>query len=210
MLLWSNCKKENEIHVKKHITSEQLHSAGAILAVCNDTTAFKSNVDLQPLEYLRGCYFYTALKAVPGLGETAWTGNCQASITDTLITFRFTTYEPYFEELYLREELSFHSVPSGIGIYPISDFENWSQNNSLGYAFCDRRVSDGDVISAVWGVDTTCTSYIEIIRLDLEDMEVEGEFEVHLKMIAQFPIGGINHSERINFFNGRFIAEIEK
>lgn len=203
MLLWSNCKKENEIHEKNYLASEQPPTNLPPLMGCDDTSTFKNILDLQSLEYLRNCYVCTAVKQVPGLGEIQWKANCMVSIVDTTLRFGFYTYEPWFEELLPREELSFVFVPMSIGVQPI---DNWLQNSGHYVRLWD----DGDLISAVWGVDTTCTSYIEIIRLDLEDMEVEGKFEVHLKMIAQFPIGGIYHSERINFFNGRFIAEIEK
>jgi hypothetical protein len=70
-------------------------------------------------------------------------------------------------------------------------------------------LDDGDVGDGSWTTDTTCVSYIEITRLDLADREIEGKFEIHLKMELQ-GTHGILYSERINFLNGRFKAEIEK
>lgn len=202
MLLCNSCKKEYETLEKHALIREQPPTVGAILMGCDDTSAFKSSVDLQPLEYLRNCYECTAIKQVPGLGEIPWKANCMVSIVDTTFRFGFYTYATWFEELLPREELSFVFVPISLGIHPI---DNWLQNSGHYVRLWD----DGDLIGAGWETDTTCTSYIKLTRIDLEDEEIEGEFEIHL--ILKYPdLTGILHSERINFLNGKFIAEIEK
>jgi hypothetical protein len=201
ILLWNNCKKEHEIPEINRPVSEQLLPSGTILTGCDDTTAFKSSVDLQPLEYLKNCYVCTAVKQVPGLGEIPWKSNCYVSVVDNKFRFAFYTYEPWFEELLLREALDFVYIPMNIGVYPV---DNWVQNHG-GYS---RWLADGDVLDAAWETDTSCLSYIEITRFDLEDREIEGNFEIHLKMFWQ---GAFEpYSERINFLNGKFKAEIEK
>lgn len=210
LLVWNACRKEAERLETKPLTHEQLPLPGAILSGCDDTSAFKSNVDLQPLEYLRGCFSCTAIKQVPGLGEIPWVGNCQVYIAwDTVLQFRFLTYEPYFEELLLRENLSFNYVPINSGIHPILSSSQWYQNQSISFGYYARLLDDGDVGDGSWTTDTTCVSYIEITRLDLADREIEGKFEIHLKMESQ-GTHGILYSERINFLNGRFKAEIVK
>lgn len=209
MLSWSNCKKEHEIIPEKNKKySEQLPLPGAILSGCDDTTAFKSSVDLQPLEYLRDCNVCTAVKQVPGLGEIPWVGNSLVfSPWGTTMEIRFTTYEPYFEELLLREEIAFSSVPVDTGTFTILDNFQWQQNQSLSFGSYSRSLDDGDVADGFWMADTTCTNYIEITRLDLADREIEGRFEIHLKMKTQ-GTHGILYSERINFLNGKFKAQI--
>lgn len=200
ILLWGSCKKELEFPEKNRPIGEQLPKAGAILSTCDDTTAFKSSVDLQPLEYLRNCYVCTAVKQVPGLGEMPWKANCYVSVVDTTFRFAFYTYESWFEELLLREALDFVYIPMNIGVYPV---DNWVQNHG-GYS---RWLGDGDLLDAAWETDTTCTSYIEITRFDLEDKEIEGNLEIHLKMLWQSMLV-YSYSERINFLNGKFKAEI--
>ncbi len=202
MLLWSNCKKEYAIPEKNYLASEQPPTNLPLPLGCDDTSAFKNILDLQPFEYLRNCYLCTAVKQVPGLGEIPWKANCMVSIVDTTFRLGFYTYEPWFGELLPREELSFVFVPMSIGVQPI---DNWLQNSGHYIRLWD----DGDLIGAGWETDTTCTSYIELTRIDLEDAEIEGEFEIHL--ILKYPdLTGILHSERINFLNGKFVAEIEK
>lgn len=210
VLSWSNCKKEHEIIPEKNQKhSEPLPLPEAILSGCDDTTAFKSSVDLEPLEYLKNCFVCTAVKEVPGLGEISWTGNCEIYIADTVLALRFRSYEPFFEELLPREYLSFDYVPIAKGTYPVSASYQWHLNNSLTFGYYTRLLDDGDVPDGSWTTDTTCVNYIEITRLDLEDREIEGTFEMHLKMNSQ-GTHGILYSERINFINGRFKAEIEK
>jgi hypothetical protein len=201
LLVWGSCKKEHEILEKNRPASEQLHTAEAFLLGCDDTTTFKSSVDLQPLEYLRNCYVCTAIKQVPGLGEIPWKANCMVNIVDTMFRFGFYTYEPWFEELLPREELSFVYMPMSIGVHPV---DNWLQNSGH-YV---RLWGDGDLVGAGWETDTICVSYIKLTRIDLDNEEIEGEFEIHLKL--KYPdLTGILHSERINFINGKFTAEIE-
>ncbi|MCC7466337.1 MAG: hypothetical protein IT261_08720 [Saprospiraceae bacterium] len=176
---------------------------------CDDTSSFKSNADLQPLAYLQNCYSCEVNKEVPGLGEIQWTGNCEVYIADSTLIFRFNTYQPYFEELLLRETLEFGYIPLHIGIFPIFDYIDWAQDPEKSFGSYSRSWDDGDVSDGLWGTDTHCTNYIEITRLDLEDWEVDGRFEIHLKMKEQ-GTNGILYSERINFLNGKFKAEIEK
>lgn len=208
LTLYNSCRKDivQQMHPEKiPLTNEQL----TILAECDDTTAFKSNVDLQPLEYLKNCYSCSAIKQVPGLGEISWVGNCQVRIVwDTVLVFSFTTYQPYFEELWRREELFFHITPVDIGAFAIFDNSQWQQNQSLSYGSYNRSTADGDVFDGSWGADSLCNNFFEITRLNLEDKEVEGKFELHLKMKAQ-GTNGVLYSERINFLNGIFKAEIE-
>jgi len=210
ILFWISCKKEHEIPKINPPASELLPLTGTILTGCDDTTAFKSSVDLQPLDFLKSCYLCTAIKQVPGLGEIPWVGNCYVRATeDTVLHFEFLTYEPYFEELLLREIIIFSEVPINIGFHQILNHATWAADPSKSYGGYARLLDDGDVLDAYWGTDTTCVSYIEITRLDLEDREVEGKFEIHLKMVSQGK-HGILYSERINFLNGRFKAEIKK
>lgn len=82
------------------------------------------------------------------------------------------------------------------------------QNPEKSFGVYAKSLDDGDVADGLWGTDTLCTSYIEITRLDLEDREVEGRFEIHLIMKAQ-GTSGILYSERVNFLNGKFKSDIK-
>lgn len=209
MLLCNSCKKEYETLEKHALIREQPPTVGAILMGCDDTSAFKSSVDLQPLDYLKNCHSCTAIKQVPGLGEIPWVGNCEIYIAENTLQFKFKSFESYFEELLLREDLFLGYVPISPGIHQMYDYESWVADPSKSFGGYGRLLDDGDVGDGYWDVDTTCTNYIEITRLDLEEREIEGKFEIHLKMKSQ-GTHGILYSERINFLNGRFNAEIEK
>jgi hypothetical protein len=209
LLTCNSCKKEHEMPERHHSANKQRATEVEVLSGCDDTTAFKSSVDLEPLEYLKNCYVCTVEKEVPGLGEISWTGNCEVYIADSTLQIRFRSYEPYFEELLPREVLSFNYVPINIGFHQILDYTNWAADPSKSFGGYGRLLDDGDVADGYWEADTTCVNYIEITRLDLEDREIEGKFEIHLKMKSQ-GTHGILYSERINFLNGRFKAEIEK
>lgn len=210
MILLNSCRKD--VGFRQTIplnTNSKNMVIGTDLTGCDDTSAFKSNVDLQPLAFLQNCYSCVTVKAVPGLGEIPWTGNCEVYIADSTLQFRFMTYYPYFQELLLREYLAFNYIPMNVGVYPVFDYVNWAQDPEKSFGSYSRSWDDGDVSDGFWGTDTHCTNYIEITRLDLEDWEVEGRFEIHLKMKEQ-GTNGILYSERINFLNGKFKAEIEK
>lgn len=175
---------------------------------CDDSTAFQSPVDLLPLEYLKGCYAYTAIKQVPGLGEAPWVGNCEVYVADSTLQLRFKTYKVYFGEFLPQEILTFDYIAPNVGIHPVYRYDDWAQDPDKGFGAYSRLLDDGDVADGFWETDTTCTNYIEITRLDWATEEVEGKFELHLKMTTQ-GTHGILYSERINFLTGRFQAEIE-
>lgn len=211
LLITNGCAKDGEHEIvvaKKTGLFEKTEKTEMVMTACDDTTAFKSTVDLESLAILQGCYSCASIKTVPGLGEIPWYGNCEVYIVyDTLLEFRFMTYELYFEEYLKREELSFSYVPLQKGLYAVFDNEQWQQNMGLSFGSYGRSLDDGDVADGFWGVDTTCSNFIEITRLDLGDKEIEGKFEIHLKMKSQ-GTHGILYSERINFGNGKFKARI--
>jgi hypothetical protein len=207
LLLWSACRNDDEWPIKP-LANEQVAATELNLMGCDDTSAFKSIVDLQPLVYLQNCYSCTAIKQVPGLGEIPWEGNCGAAIIwDTVLLFGFGTKELHFGQFLDRERGLISTVPISVGTYQVFDGADWAVDPSKSFASYSRVLDDGDVGDGHWGVDTSCTNYIEITRLDLEDKEIEGRFELHLKMKTQGS-HGILYSERINFLNGRFRAEI--
>lgn len=210
LVLLNGCRKDAGPRqaIPNHVNQATIISGTGITG-CDDTSAFKSNVDLQPLAYLQNCYSCTAVKEVPGLGEIPWTGNCEVYIADSTLQFRFNTYQPYFDEFLLRESLSFNYIPLHVGVRPVFDYVNWAQDPEKSFGSYSRSLDDGDVSDGLWGTDTNCISYIEITRLDLKDWEVEGRFEIHLIMKEQ-GTNGILYSERINFLHGKFKAEIEK
>ncbi len=209
LLIWNGCRKD--IGAEQAILAPANPAttlAGDDVNICDDTAAFKSMVDLQPLAHLQSCYSCAAVKKVLGLGEIPWKGNCEVYIADSTLQLRFMTYYPYFDELLLREYLAVSYIPLHIGIYPIFNHTDWLQDPEKSFGTYSRMLDDGDVSDGFWGTDTNCSSYLEITRLDLEDREVEGRFEIHLKLKTQ-GTAGILYSERINFLNGRFKADIE-
>ncbi|MBN8678451.1 MAG: hypothetical protein J0M29_09515 [Chitinophagales bacterium] len=210
LILLNGCQKDAGFRQAILLNTNSTNMViGTDLTGCDDTSAFKSDVDLQPLAFLQSCYSCNAVKEVPGLGEIPWTGNCEVYFADSTLAFRFNTYQPYFQEFLLRETLAFNYIPNSIGIHPVFNWVDWAQDPEKSFGSYARSWDDGDVSDGLWGTDTHCTNYIEITRLDLEDWEVEGRFEIHLKMKEQ-GTNGILYSERINFLNGKFKAEIEK
>lgn len=103
LILITGCRKdiglEKSIPLNAHST---IHEETSPFMGCGDTSAFKNIIDLQPLAYLKNCYSCTAIKEVPGLGEVSWTGNCEVYMADSLLEFRFSTYQPFFNELLFR------------------------------------------------------------------------------------------------------------
>jgi hypothetical protein len=168
--------------------------------ICDDTSAFKSSADLEPLAYVKDLFLCHATKEVPGLGSIPWTANTRSQIDNGKLTINFHTGLPYFDFILLREILGITKVPMELGIHPLSS----GINIQGGYA---RLGSDGDVGDGAWVADGLCASYLEIEQIDLECREVRGNFEIHLIMIepGQF---GIDYSERINFLDGKFETRI--
>ncbi len=98
-------------------------------------------------------------------------------------------------------------VPASVGYHPVYDSYHYQQNPGTTFGFYSRLLDDGDVLDGAWDIDTSCLNFIEIKQLDLDCMEVRGDFELHLKMVQQGQIG-ILYSERINFVNGKLEARI--
>jgi hypothetical protein len=181
------CEKEKQSYFEPERTSQALPS-------CDDTSDFKSTLDLEPLDHIEDCYLASATKAVPGLDSVVWTLNNHATIGLGMGLNLYTSIvSGWFNYLYLREEITM-GVPISVGLHPLS---------SASYI---RYLDDGDVFDAEWILDTNCSSYVEITQLDLECREVRGNFELHFILKEQSSF--FQYSERVNFLNGKFEARI--
>jgi hypothetical protein len=207
----SRCTKEEaneESSSNNFFITEDTAIAESMLTVCDDTSAFKSSLDLVPLTYLRNCNTATAVKEVPGLGEIDWVGNSRGFLSnDNSLHIRAMAYKfisGYFLE---RESATFSNIPLQEGMHEVFHYFQWQQNQSLAHGSYARSLAGGDVLDGFWHMDTLCNNYIEITRLDLESREVEGRFEMHLKMADQ-STNGFLYSDRIVFKNGKFKASI--
>jgi hypothetical protein len=204
-----NCQKEEQHSLESEVllNSNPDIQPAIIPLVCDDVTAFKSSVDLEPLVFLQDCFSCTATKEVPGLGSISWVSNGIVRSLDDKLYLNFQKSEQNFELLFRRETLNLNDVPMSIGTYVVHDNFFWQQNMEGPHGGYYRLLDDGDVLDAGWSIDTTCLSFIEITQLDLECKEVRGKFEVHLQMVQQGQAGTL-YSERINFLNGEFYARI--
>lgn len=164
---------------------------------------FTTLVDLELLAFLPDSFLCTATKEVPGLGSVSWTANCFAAIRDNKFGVGFVTYEDTVD-LYARERLTISNIPPQKGFYLMKPYPPVE-----GSAFADysRWHSDGDVLNALWEIDTDKNNYIEIDELNTETRRVSGKFDVHFKMTVQGSWGYV-HSERINFKSGNFKAKL--
>lgn len=143
----------------------------------------------------------TATKEVLGLGEVGWVANCLPGTWADKITIGFITYEDT-TDLYIRERLIFSYIPIAVGSYSINPVD--TNNPRCSYS---RSLSDGDVLNALWEIDTEENNYIEITKLDSNTHLVSGKFDVYFKIKVQGSFGYV-HSERINFKSGSFTAKI--
>lgn len=189
------CKKEVEGIGPPTSNSTKPQEEAQLVAICDDTSAFKTDWDFQPLTYVEDCFLCRATKEVPGLDSASWTMNSRAEIGNT-IGLVFETYTPFGQALYLRETVSF-AVPPVVGFHSVGE----------NYASYIRTISDGDVIDAIWDIDTNCANIVEITQIDFECEEVRGKFDLHF--ILSDPKSGIPHSDRINFTNGKFEARFK-
>jgi hypothetical protein len=208
-LIIYSCAEQDDSYIMSQVETIQTPKAELSLVLyCDDTTSFKSQADLVPLNYWQDCFLTKATKEVPGLGIVPWIANARVWIYDGKINLGFNTFVPFFEEVYQRENLSIARVPLAVGIYPIYDNYRFQQNpeSTIPGAYT-RLGSDGDVLDGIWDIDTLCTNFVEISQLDLEDREVRGNFEMHLIMRQQGQFG-VLYSERLRFLNGKFEARI--
>ncbi len=193
LLLCINCKKETAYTESAIPIANYNQELLAIVAECDDTSAFKSDLDLKSLWYLEDCYLCNSVKEVPGLGTISWTANTAAGIGNNTIGIYFSTYFPWGNYMFLREDLHF-VLPFSVGIYQVDN------------AYYGRITADGDVWDGDWKIDANCFSFVEITQLDLDCKEVRGVFELHF--IQDEPSALFQYSERINFLNGKFEARI--
>lgn len=200
------CQKDIQDNFRPIATTDS--DTHYLLPSCDDTTAFKSELDLVQLDWLQDCDACSSIKEVPGLGFISWNANTRALMNDNKISLFFNTYYPYMNLMLQREELYLSNIPSSAGLYPLFDDFHYLQNMNDGYGLYYRAISDGDVSDGYWDIDTLCSSFIEITQVDLECMEIRGKFEVHLKMVE--PSEFYQYSERINFINGKFEARIRE
>lgn len=179
---------------------------------CNDTSGYKTMVDLEELSWLKDHFYCTAVKAVPGLGEKNWRGNSEVLMRNSdskdFFLFTFSSYMDFDDVLELRE--SFASlIPKREGKYELHSISQAEQDTSLLSGGYYRMEADGDVFDGSWDIDTTCTNFIEIIQLSLEDQEICGRFELHFIKMTDGNNGNI-YSDRIHFLQGDFFAYIRR
>jgi hypothetical protein len=204
----SSCSKEEAVITVPINSPVEINQAvPPPLLACDDTSAFKSPVDLETLSVVQDCYLCNATKQVPGLGSIAWNANSNVHIANNKLRVNLYTYRPWYQYMLQREGLSIYNVPLTIGIHSVSDIYHFQADNSILFSSYGRSISDGDVSDGYWTLDTLCTNFIEITQLDLEDMEVRGNFEVHFTLKEQGQVG-LLYSERVNFLNGKIEARI--
>jgi hypothetical protein len=174
---------------------------------CNDLATIKSQVDLKVLNYIDACYLCYSTKSVPGLGSINWISNTLGYNFDSIIKLEFKTYYKNFNQYYSRERIGF-ITPQKLGKYKIYDTYRNAQNELVPYASYIRTISDGDVVDGVWLVDTLCQNFLNITQFNKEDKYISGDFELHLVKKKGDAGSGIIYSDRINFLNGKFQANI--
>lgn len=181
MILGLNCKKEEDFHVNP--------------------------IDLEILTPLPSDYLCTATKVVPGLGSVNWTANAYASMKDEKISIAFITFQDTLNKE-LREVFRLNNVEiSNNKKIRVYEDEYYQKNNNAAFGTYSRRLDDGDVADGFWTVDNSKCNYVKFTKIDLGNRILEGEFDVHFKMKTQSTNGTL-YSERINFKNGKFSAEI--
>lgn len=159
---------------------------------------FKSDIDLQPLLYFQDGYYCTATKEVPGFGHIDWTANAIADIylhDTTKFDLAFRTYQDTtYGEGSTREFLQ-------LGDF---EFRTGTQEISLGtYA---RRLSDGDLLDALWRLDESSNKTVTIEEINRAEKYVKGHFSVKFKMVTQGKAA--QYSEHINFRDAVFKAKL--
>jgi len=174
---------------------------------CNDLATIKSQVDLKALSYIDACYLCYSTKSVPGFGSINWISNTLGYNFDSIIKLEFKTYFKNINQYYLRERIGF-ILPQKLGNYTISNTIRNTKNELNPFASYVRTIDDGDVVDGVWQVDTFCQNFLNITQFNKEDKYISGEFELHLVKKKGDAGSGIIYSDRINFINGKFQANI--
>jgi hypothetical protein len=162
----------------------------------NDSDFFATKEDLKPLYIFPDRSSCVATKKIPGLGKIEWRANTFVTVKNGNILITFVTYQDSIS-FSIRERLAFRNIPLLKGIHklandvqmPISTYSRW--------------LSDGDLLNAVWEVNTNANNIIEIQEIDTSTRNVKGLFNVHFIMTTQGSLDDV-HSERINFEDGKF------
>jgi hypothetical protein len=157
---------------------------------------FSTKEDLIPLCYSPDSLLCTAVKEVPGQGSVNWTANTFGGMYQGRLVLDFLTFQDIisYEQ---RERLSINIIGAKMGKFYLGN------DYSLPFASYSRWLADGDVLNAVWDLDTEEDNWVEIVQMDTIAKTVTGKFDVHFKMTTQGSNGFV-HSERINFSSGHF------
>jgi hypothetical protein len=171
-----------------------------------EETYYTTAIDLVLFTWLPDDYLCTATKEVPGLGTVSWTANTRAWISDNnMLNINFMTYTDTVYQ-YQREHIGIQYIPIRLGDHTVYD-DHKNRTTTVGiYA---RLLADGDVSDAAWRPDLSKNNYVRLTKIDLENRQLEGEFDLHFKIIIQGK-HGTAFSERINFKSGKFRAKIRE
>jgi hypothetical protein len=176
-----------------------------------ETKPFTSKIDLERLAFVPDSFLCTATKNVPGVGNLAWTANCDAYIVDDKygkrLQLRFMTYEDS-KSYYTRETVGISGLPFKNGLSKVLSSEGVLDPNLIIFSGYARLLADGDVLDAYWRIDNSQNNYVNITNIDTLNKRVQGSFDVHFKQTTQ---GKENlHSTFINFKSGKFDSRISK
>lgn len=205
-ILFYKCHEDN-FQNKISLKEEKILSDSLInIYACNDLASIRSEIDLKILSYISTCYLCSSLKSVPGFGSINWTSNCETYFTqDSFLKIEIRTYQKDNLQFYPREKILFLNVPKKIGVFKLSSISKIN-NQKVPYASYFRLVADGDLLDASWKIDTSCTNYLNINQINLDDKYISGEFEIHLMIDNKSSI--TNYSDRINFTESKFQSNI--
>jgi hypothetical protein len=140
-------------------------------------------------------------KKVNWIGKEKWTASGVAireqEQPDRLFRIGGRTYSEDGEE---RESLTIFEIPLSKGTYPI--FTNREDAQSKVYAVYGRRISDGDVVGALYRPTKSNQNCITVTEIDTVSGTVKGRFRVEFSIVDEYD--NSEFPDCVLFKNGTF------
>lgn len=105
-----------------------------------------------------------------------------------------------------REEMFLYWLPLKKGTYKIKKTDDIEENTAN--ATYGRHGADGDLILAVYFLDSLNDNFVTITSVDLIAKRVKGTFNVHFKQ-GELTSGTSGLPQNVNFLNGEFDVKIK-
>ncbi|MEI2693686.1 MAG: hypothetical protein WBO44_12710 [Saprospiraceae bacterium] len=182
------------------------------ISCTNEHITYNLN-DLKKYLYRTDSFYCTSVKCINNYFKVEWKGNSHFYF-DSINKYYYIVNNTYSDTTNwrnldnsnnLKESIIFKLKDLSIGNQKLYSFNN---NNASYKSIYLSMVGDGDVIDAVWNLDSKFNNFITITKVDTNLKVIHGVFDCNF--IIDHKSNHANHFFNISFTDSKFIANFRQ